>query len=426
MLLTVPAIHARMGSTDYFQAVVRVRDLAGIALTAGELEEWKQWSLIERFQREVSQRRIEREIVPYLVKSRDRFFGSLIILVYEPEVFEFECLAPRVKVGRAYADSVRDLGVLTIEGGKLVALDGQHRLVALRSVVQGSPYAEGPFRKSVADDQLSILFVLHETLEKTRRIFNKVNRYAKPTNPTDNIITSEDDGYSIVTRWLVEPEPPLDLTEPRPPLHLPFGDEGLVEWRSQQIEHDRIKLTTLHTVYQTVQSILDANGIANFDERHRVNRPSDDELAVAYLYAAEWWSQVLTGIDGFSVAVRHPRELPELRRRSSPYSLILRPIGQVALFEGLKEAYSWGVSLKTAVRRANKLDWRAENSLWFGTIIHPNGRMITRKESIRLGARLIAYLVGGGRFDTTERRKLQRDLREQRDDPRFVLPTPVT
>ena len=102
------------------------------------------------------------------------------------------------------------MGFLTIEGGSLVVLDGQHRLAALRGVTTAGPDLKGEFVDAVADDELSVLFIPHESFEKTRRIFNKVNRYAKPTSPTDNIITSEDDGSAIVTRWLVEEEPPLN------------------------------------------------------------------------------------------------------------------------------------------------------------------------------------------------------------------------
>src|SRR5690606_8270280 len=133
-------------------------------------------------------------------------------------------------------DLIPRMGFLTIDGGRLVALDGQHRLVALREIVAGRVEAEGEYRDAIADDELCVVFVQHESLEKTRRIFNKVNRHARPTTPTDNIITSEDDGYAIVARWLVENDPPLGLEEPAPPLAL-FDKSGepLVEWRSTNL-----------------------------------------------------------------------------------------------------------------------------------------------------------------------------------------------
>src|SRR5206468_953140 len=133
----------------------------------------------------------------------DRFFNALIVLVYEPESFEFEPLSKTVPgLPAAYRKSAEQMGFLSIEGGSLVVLDGQHRLAALRGVTTAGPELKGEYVDAVADDELSVLFIPHESFEKTRRIFNKVNRYAKPTSPSDNIITSEDDGSAIVTRWL--------------------------------------------------------------------------------------------------------------------------------------------------------------------------------------------------------------------------------
>ena len=46
----------------------------------------------------------------------------------------------------AYKRAAEDIGFLTIEGGTFVALDGQHRLLALRQVVQGLEGGEGEFQ----------------------------------------------------------------------------------------------------------------------------------------------------------------------------------------------------------------------------------------------------------------------------------------
>ena len=133
---TVPAIRSSMGSTDYFQSTMSARELAAVAKTAGELEEWSTWSIFERFQRDLNVGRVRREIVPYLVRTRDRFFGALIVLVFEPEVFEFEPMVPAsLPAGHVYGRAASKMGFLTIDGGSLVVLDGQHRLVSLREVV---------------------------------------------------------------------------------------------------------------------------------------------------------------------------------------------------------------------------------------------------------------------------------------------------
>jgi DNA sulfur modification protein DndB len=409
-----------MGSTDYYQANVTARELAAVAKIASEIDDWQHWSLVERFQRELAFKRIREEIVPYLVCSRDRFFGSLIVVIYKPELFVFEPLQlVNADVPSAYRDAADRMGFLVVNGGDLVVLDGQHRLVALREVVDGLSRHHGEFEAAIAQDDLSVVFVGFESLEKTRRIFNKVNRYAKPTSPTDNIITSEDDGYAIVARWLTEETPPLGLSDPEPPLALfTEEDEPLIEWRSAQLGQGNGALTTLNAVYQSVQSILEANGIHHFDERHRVNRPDDAELRRAYVYAATWWQLALEGLAVFRDALDNYPAIPEMRSYREPYSLLLRPIGQVALFQGLARAFETGLEIGEAINRANRLCWSASHPQWHDTIIFRNGRMSTRKEGITLAGRLIAFLIAGELMPRTESDRLARDYSDAADEPR--------
>jgi DNA sulfur modification protein DndB len=411
MAFVFPAIRGRMGDTDYFQVTTKAKDLAAVAVPASELTEWQQWTIGERFQRDIAVKRVQEELVPYLVRSKDRFFGSLIVLVFDPDIFEFEALETvSLQVPAAYRDLIPRIGFLTINGGRLVALDGQHRLVALREIVAGRVDVEGEYREAIADDDLCVVFVQHESLEKTRRIFNKVNRHARPTTPTDNIITSEDDGYAIVARWLVETDPPLGLKEPLPPLAL-FDKKGdpLVEWRSTNLPQNSTKLTTLSAVYQSVEAILDAHGLTQFDEKHRINRPPNAELENAYKWSATWWAAVLDRLPPYQIAIKTPGRIPDLRRYGEKWSLLFRPIAQVALFRGLGFANAAGIELEEAVDRAAKIDWRADADFWLDTIIRSNGRMVANNQSIRLAGRIIAYLIAASRMSSTQIDRLRID-----------------
>ena len=426
MAYLFPAIRGRMGSTTYYQANLKARELAAVAKTASELEAWKEWSIFERFQRDLAIKRVEQQIVPYLARTKDRFFGALIVLVFEPETFEFESLDKTgVRLGRVYSDVADRMGFLTIDGGDLVVLDGQHRLAALRGVVTAGDEVKGKYRDKIAEDELCVMFIEHESFEKTRRIFNKVNRYAKPTSPTDNIITSEDDGSAIVARWLVEEKPPLGLDAPSPPLH--YSDrsgEPLVEWRSTTLKPNDTKLTTLSVLYQSVQVILEANGIKNFDEAHRVNRPSDNELTRAYCIAADWWSAVVAHLEPIAAGIKNPNLIPEYRKYNERWSLLFRPVTHVALFWGLEGAIRRGLQLDEALIRANKIRWCASDPMWVDTVIRANGHMNARAEGVRLGGRLIAYLIAADRMEDWEVSRLRNDLSVARDYP-VKMPRPV-
>ena len=139
---TIPAIEARMGSSRYYQAIMSARELVATVRAAMDFEEFDSFMAHERMQRKMSEERVEQEIVPYLTNSADRFFGSIIVLVYKPKEFEFESLQT-LKHGNfsgVYNGLNSSLGALTIQGGKLFALDGQHRLHALRTVISGDSH----------------------------------------------------------------------------------------------------------------------------------------------------------------------------------------------------------------------------------------------------------------------------------------------
>jgi len=426
MAYLFPAIRGQMGSTTFYQANLKARELAAVAKTAAELEAWQEWSIFERFQRDLAIKRVQQEIVPYLVRTKDRFFGALIVLVYDPDVFEFEPLnGSALKGGKVYKEVGDRMGFLTIDGGDLVVLDGQHRLAALRGVVTAGDEVKGKYRDDIAEDELCVIFIRHESFEKTRRIFNKVNRYAKPTSPSDNIITSEDDGYAIVARWLVEADPPLGLAGPQPPLrHSDGSGEPIVEWRSTKLQANDTKLTTLSALYQSVEAILTAHGIKDFDERHRVNRPSDSELAQAYIHAADWWQAALTTLKPFALAIKYPHMIPEYRKYGERWSLLFRPVAQVAFFWGLEGAVRRKVPLDEALERANKVKWSASNPMWVDTIIYANGHMNAKAQGIRLAGRLIAYLIAADRMTDVEISRLRNDLSDARDYP-MKMPKPV-
>ncbi|BAY97330.1 DGQHR domain protein [Tolypothrix tenuis PCC 7101] len=395
MANVIPAIEARMGSITYYEAIMSARALVSSVRPANESDEWAMWGIEERMQREVDEKRIREEIVPYLAKSPDRFFGSIIVLVYKPEVFSFEPVGTLGKLPAAYSSVARNMGFLTLEGGELIILDGQHRTVALRDIINSKEKPEGEFISEVPSDEVCVIFLTHESNEKTRRIFNKVNRYAKPTSRADNIITSEDDGYAIIGRRLMRKGAPLggEYSDDK------SGRELIVDWKNNTITGRSKKLTTVSVLYETARDILAYEGIRDFDEKTRVRRPSEDELDEAYAHVANWWEDILAEIKPYKEVI------DELSKGQSPscadkrddeyqYSLLFKPAGQIALVKGLICAVERGLNRKEALRRVNKVDWRTTSDIWTGTIVTASGRMSTGKQSYDLAAELIAYLIG--------------------------------
>ena len=421
MAQVIPCVQGTMGSTTCYEGTMTARELVSSVRPATELDDWANLTIEERMQRELSKNRIQVEIVPYLTKSKDRLWGSLIVLVQNGKV-HFESFSKVVKnLPVAYRSVGEKVGFLTIEGGELIALDGQHRLVALREVIQGKAPAEGEYASAVPKDDISVMFIHFEDREKTRRIFNKVNRHAKPTSRGDNIITSEDDGYAIVTRRLLSEGAPLG----------PLNKVDLVNWRSNTLSPRSTHLTTISAVYEIVKYVLAHEGVKDLDEKHRVNRPTDPELQKAYAHVERWWRATLNGIKEYQSALRKVAEIPKRRADNSPSALLFKPIAQIALFKGLILAVERSLDLDEALRRANKIDWTLSALIWKDVLVNPAGRIMAKKESYELGAELIAYLLAAEKMSDKEVKELKLEYNRARGndqakgDKMEPLPKPV-
>ena len=413
MAYTIPCIKGKLGSTDYYLGTMKAEEVVGMAKPASRLEEWEAFDIEERMQRDLNDKRVREEIAPYIANDPDRFFGSLIILVYEADVFGFEGFdALKVELPLSYAAATKKMGFLTVEGGQMVALDGQHRLAGLEAVVQRR--IQGSLADEVPNDDISVVFIsLDGNMPKVRHIFNKVNRYAKTTSRGDNIVTSEEDGIAIITRRLLRKGEPLGATR---------DNQLLVNWKSNTLSPRSIQWTTIGAVYSTVKDIVEYEKFAfnvKIGLRRGSVKPSDDELEEAYARTLEWWNTLLAGMDGVRWAIADPTTIPEFRLDDGPHSLLFRPIGIMALVKGIRMAKvrsdlkGHSVSLKTLVEKANRIDWRVTvgasvNSLWVETIIRADGRMSATTDSVAVAAELIAYLVGKDYMEDGEIRLFQR------------------
>lgn len=398
MALVIPCVKGRLGNTDFFQATMKARDLVQGVRPANELDEWTTMSIEDRLQREPDLKRVKEEIAPYIAESKDRFFGAMIVLVYKGEVY-FEGLKDWIsnKAPRAYQSVAEHIGILTIDGGSLIMLDGQHRLLALEKVIKGE--VTGEYREEIPNDDVCVIFIHHEGNEKTRRIFNKVNRYAKPTSRGDNIITSEDDRSAIIARRLLNEGAPLGIKARG-------SSDVIVEWKSNSLPVRSTKLTTISAVYETVKLILRSYRIT-LDQN---TRPQDEELNDYYEIVEKFWNTVLEGLQPYKEALKDSSQIPLMRKDEQPYSLLFKPIGQLALFRGLTAATQDNrLGLSEAIKRANKIDWRMEADIWTHILVAPSRSMLRGEQPPVQGGKLIHYLIASDKMTKEEIANFQQE-----------------
>jgi DNA sulfur modification protein DndB len=414
----VPAIKAKLGDTEYFEAVMKVSDLVHRVRPPKEMDTWANLGIEERMQRDPDLKRIKTQLAPYLVRNRDRFFGSIIVLVYKGKI-EFETLSDLAKqVPAAHRRIAQQIGFLTIDGGTLIVLDGQHRLLALRMAQQGE--AEGPYAADIPDDEVCVIFVTHESDFKTRRIFNTVNRYAKQTSRGDNIITSEDDGYAIIARRLLRDGAPLGARL--------YGrgikPEDIVEWKNNTLTARSTRLTTIGVVYETARLILTAHGVPKLDPQER---PSDDALDEYTHQASDAWEVLLDRIGAYRDALKDPSTIPGMRKDDAPTSLLFKPAAQIALVDGILRAVDLGkLALAEAAERADRIpDWSMGADIWRDIIIKSGGTIDAGADARERMALLVCYLIAADKLDEKAKAAVWRSFASARGRNDESLPPPV-
>ncbi len=203
-----------MGSWDYYLVRMSMREIAQDISFAEEVHGSTQLS--GAIQRRLKKLRSTQEIATYLARHEDRFFGAIVVAALggDPQWYpvrleenpEFRILAGDRLLSEAF-------GVLRFDGReRYYALDGQHRLAAIRALRDGESDYAAP--DGFLDEQISVIIVTPRQLEdrreflvRYRRLFGHLNRYAKAMSQYDNIIMDEDDALAIVTRRLVTQHP---------------------------------------------------------------------------------------------------------------------------------------------------------------------------------------------------------------------------
>ena len=403
MSVVIPAIEGKMGNTNYFQCMMKVDELVRSVRAAKEIDEWANMSIGDKMQREPNTKRIKNQIAPYFKEHKDRFFGSIIVLVYKGKV-SFEKLSEfNAKVPNAYQSQGDKMGFLTIDGGTLIALDGQHRLLALKDVCENP--TEGDYSADVPKDEVSVIFLNHESAQKTRSIFNTVNKYAKPTSAGDNIITSEEDGYAIISRRLIE-----------------VGDgllaESVVNWKNNTLTDKSTHFTTIKIVYENVKLMLKGSKEEEYDF-DPTKRPDADVLDKAYDYVKKIWELMMNEVKPYNFVLEgrsdFGKKVQEARSPDSNHSLLFKPAAQEAFVKGVLAACQPQsdedepeLTVQEAFKKSNKIKWSMSDDIWQNVIIKQSGAIDGGAEGKNRMALLVSWMLLGKKMSDEKKMKVRK------------------
>lgn len=312
-------IRGVIGYWSYYSTVMKIRDIVenNTIITVPESEELFTNTINEILQREVNLKRTK-QISNYISNNSERFFSNLIVAFHkgEPKWTEVE-ISNNFQVANSLIDQdsisflSNKFGVLTLTGEEeMFALDGQHRLLGLRAAFNYNP--------GIGDLEIGITFVIHKTefLEKTRRLFTVLNKYAEKPKGAELIILDEDDASAINSRRLVTEHPILSM--PNALSNSKLG--GLAN-------NDLTSFTTLVTINK-INKLLYKGIDIDYN-----TRPSVEILQNLYIISNNFWNLVF---ETFPELIQYINSEENIlingvainRDNETGGSLLLRPAGQ--------------------------------------------------------------------------------------------------
>lgn len=379
MTTIYPAMRAKFGTTEYYIITMRVSELAPMVMFPEEAG-MRGGSIEEQFQRKLDMPRIIRDIAPYFATDEKRFSGSLVMAAMNDIQFEtMSGIVDSDNIPYAYRNTISDLGFVVFDDQRLVPLDGQHRVKAFQTVMGWIEGGSHKVSDGFGDDIITILLIRFDK-QLARYIFNKINKYAKPTSKAGKLITDDDDAMAVLSRSLVEDGP------------IP---KRLINTEATSLSRAAHEFTLLSTFYNANIALLRTLPVPSMVKPQ--NMPTE-ELDMKRDQIGEEWERLICGIGGWKAAIQDPQESGDsYRREFREKSLLGRPICQLAIIKGY--AYACKQLGATThkdilIKKLNYIDWNINNGLWEGVLVKPNGRVMYGVRVANLASKLIAHMIG--------------------------------
>ena len=381
--LVIPALRAHMGDWIYYVTFLRMDQIADQIHIAQEIHSSK--VLKDMIQRQITNR--ASQISDYLLKQPQRFFNSLIVGVYggSPDWYEL-AIGKNLRFDAPVLPSELEgvLGILRLDGTQILfAVDGQHRVEGIKQALKKND--------ELKQEEVSVIFVAHRNdssgMERTRRLFTTLNRYAKPVSKSEIVALDEDDILAITTRELVEKHPL-------------FQEKISLSKTKAVAVADNKSFTTIITLYDVLEILFREKGKGwTAFKRHR---PEDSIISKFYANSTQFWDtmteyfpplqEIVASQQGETVAGRH-------RHRGGGH-LLFRPVGLLIVANVVREAKDSGLSEKEAIKRISEVSMELTDEPWVSLLWDKtNQRMISGPTPQKVAKQILFYSIGGNLAD---------------------------
>lgn len=331
--------------------------------------------LRDQIQRSISENFIS--IKNYILNQEEHFFNALVLAIYDgdPKWIEVELSLED--------ETYSNIGFLELTGEeKIFPVDGQHRVEGIKAVVKEKP--------ELGTEKIAVIFIGHkntpEGMQKSRRLFTTLNRYAKPVKENDIIALDEDDVVAITTRELLETFP------------LFTGKRVNNAKQKAMPEHDKFALTSLITLYQCnievfkyfVKTTKRGNPTKLFLSEYLKFRPDDKTYNEFYELIFHFWkafSNQINAIKEYMALEEEPAK--PFRNREDGGNLLFRPIGLLPMvWSALEIKRRKGISFETIFEHYNTIGFQINQKPWIRVVWNP-----IEHKMVMGGATLIKFIL---------------------------------
>ena len=412
--LKLPALKGIIGDWFYYVTLLPFREVRNRVRRNDEIHETKE--LQDWLQRELTNR--SESIAEYLETQNQRFFNAVVIGVYggEPQWYPLSLQPSEYLDPISVEEEVEvSMGILRLSGDeKLFAIDGQHRVEGIKHLA--NRMGEEAFAE--ISDELCAIFVAHkqttEGMQRTRRLFSTLNRYAKPVSLSELIILDEDDVVAITCRHLIEKHP--------------LFTEGKISLQKQKpiSPKDQRSFTSVIALYQSMDTYLSIDFTPKNKWKKFKSVCPDEEVVQQYVSRAyEFWDKLVEKIPELQVVVnmKPGDELPNSFRGAHGGDLLFRPILPLILTKALKDAIKLGMSEDTFLSRFSRIPRELDRPPWRSVLW--TGTMVTRAKNQKLAENLVLWMVDA---DPQEKKvkagPLRQDIADLQDKPIINIQLP--
>lgn len=380
-------------------------------------------------------------LTSYLLQAKERKFGTILVVVSPPWVHDpnhenwVDGRATKDAINFEALDSEGSIGLIEIDGVPRFALDGQHRIMGLRGLVdldnselrprdkagnekkvknwpdKDKFLAEhGIERRDLANimiESTSVEYVPavmkgeteEEAVRRIRSVFVAINSKAKKTKDSEESVMDEHNGTSIAARNIA-------LT------HELFKGGSRVNWEDNNLPRRRGHITTLRAIKDSVGHLIKNRYPDTFGKvwpplyNAIAVRPTDEAISQVVGDMGQIFDGILNlpsiqKIANFRIneEIDFPREFPkdENETGTGRGHLLLRPIGLSLVVDAITQLTETH-SLEHIFDKLTRFDiqggWEQHNkkNIWY-KVTYKDGKMVMG--NLELAAKLLMHLIVG-------------------------------